>query len=165
MLSHWKSKAADRALFSPSVSFLTHKRRTKTHSLCPHPAATVTAKHTLTHSHNPRESERERWGQKDRMRHIVTPQPSCGVGPAYVTRTHKKIKINKADRRKQEIKKKEKACIYLKLQQQMGGPLCSRRDVYLTSHPGSDEHHSRNGPRHCRKFQHFARKRERKKKV
>ena len=60
LLSHWKSKAADRALFSPSVSFLTHKRRTKTHSLCPHPAATVTAKHTLTHSHNPRESKRER---------------------------------------------------------------------------------------------------------
>lgn len=59
LLSHWKSKAADRALFSPSVSFLTHKRRTKTHSLCPHPAATVTAKHTLTHSTQP-EREKER---------------------------------------------------------------------------------------------------------
>lgn len=70
LLSHWKSKAADRALFSPSVSFLTHKRRTKTHSLCPHPAATVTAKHTLTHSTQP-EREKEQWGQKDRMRHIV----------------------------------------------------------------------------------------------
>lgn len=70
LLSHWKSKAADRALFSPSVSFLTHKRRTKTHSLCPHPAATVTTKHTLTHSTQP-EREKEQWGQKDRMRHIV----------------------------------------------------------------------------------------------
>lgn len=28
----------------------------------------------------------------------------------------------------------------------MGGPLCRRGDVYLTSHPGSDEHHITNGP-------------------
>lgn len=76
---------------------------------------------------------------------MLTPQPSRGVGRAFVTRTHKKIK-NKADRRKQEEKKKEKSCIYLKLQQQMGGPLCRRGDIYLTSHPGSDEHHITNGP-------------------
>lgn len=98
----------------------------------------------LRTQHNPRERKSD-GGRKTGWGILLTPQPSRGVGHAFVTRTHKKIK-NKADRRKQEEKKKEKSCIYLKLQQQMGGPLCSRGDVYLTSHPGSDEHHITNGP-------------------
>lgn len=59
----------------------------------------------LRTQHNPRERKSD-GGRKTGWGILLTPQPSRGVGHAFVTRTHKKIK-NKADRRKQEEKKKK----------------------------------------------------------
>lgn len=59
MLSHWKTKAADQLSFSFCLFLTATLRRTA----CPHPGATVTTKHALTHTHNPREQSMHRGGR------------------------------------------------------------------------------------------------------
>lgn len=90
MLSHWKGKTADRLSFSIFL-ILTHKPHTKPHSLSPPSRHHHHQTHTYTLT-QPRVMDAER-----RMRHIVTPQPSCGI--VYRLSSHGLIK-NKPDRSK-----------------------------------------------------------------
>lgn len=94
LLSHWKGKAADQLSFSFCL-FLTHKPHTKTHSLSPPHRHRHHQTHTYAHT-----QPKRTMGAGRRLRHIVTPQLSCGIGCAFVTGTRE----NKPERSKQEQK-------------------------------------------------------------